>query len=565
MTSGADSPTKTAAPGSPAKAAIAAHRSSSRSPTRARSVSPSKREHPHKSEAKDTTEDVDATKGAATASSEAADTRSSDTKDTKHHAAADDNSAKKEHDSNGHHHHHHHHHHHGERKEGDDEKMTDAPAASGDDDRKAKTEESSNTKDAAADGKTDNAKSDGTTTASAAASRDRRPSRRDKNADHASEDAETKTSSAPRKSSSGISRKSSGGAASSRRSNADPDVTKQSDYSTGDLVFARVKGFPYWPAKIIDISMVPDIHKKGKPRGQSYPVCFFGTFEYAFMAPDEVCPLKENLEKLRNANKSVNYKQAIKQVEETPDEVDKRVKAGLDYWNNIAEQQKMHGTRNEIAEEEEDDDDDHERTSRKSRKSSGEGRKRKTDDDEKARKKRRSSVGDTEDDGKQSASKRSQRSERKEEEAASTKHHQKPHKHSIHDRLKRMRHVLQRTFIRDKTGQPLAHEDTVGEVEWPKVVSTLDEVMEYMKADDFDLGLFWDTKVPKVIRMIKMSDFSESVRALFQQHGIEAKVADTLAALKELPPYTAKEGKSGGGDDEHKQNNGDGGDAMAQD
>ncbi|KAK6052303.1 PWWP domain protein [Cooperia oncophora] len=54
----------------------------------------------------------------------------------------------------------------------------------------------------------------------------------------------------------------------------------------GDLVWAKMKGFPPWPAKVLE-------KDKDTPLSR-IPVLFFGTGEKAFMKASDVCDYYEN-------------------------------------------------------------------------------------------------------------------------------------------------------------------------------------------------------------------------------------------------------------------------------
>lgn len=81
----------------------------------------------------------------------------------------------------------------------------------------------------------------------------------------------------------------------------------------GDLVLAKVKGFPAWPAKI---SKPEDWERTPDPR--KYFVQFFGTEEIAFVAPVDIQPFtSESKDKLLNRckGKTVKYfSQAVKEI-----------------------------------------------------------------------------------------------------------------------------------------------------------------------------------------------------------------------------------------------------------
>ncbi|PSR88306.1 ENHANCER OF AG-4 protein [Actinidia chinensis var. chinensis] len=102
----------------------------------------------------------------------------------------------------------------------------------------------------------------------------------------------------------------------------------KSELSLGDLVLAKVKGFPAWPAKISrpeDWKRTPD-HKK-------YFVQFFGTAEIAFVAPADIQAFtSESKYKLsaRCQGKTVKYfAQAVKEICEAFDLLQQKKSRGL--------------------------------------------------------------------------------------------------------------------------------------------------------------------------------------------------------------------------------------------
>lgn len=87
----------------------------------------------------------------------------------------------------------------------------------------------------------------------------------------------------------------------------------KSQLSLGDLVLAKVKGFPAWPAKI---SRPEDWDRAPDPK--KYFVQFFGTQEIAFVAPVDIQAFtSESKSKLsaRCQGKTVKYfAQAVKEI-----------------------------------------------------------------------------------------------------------------------------------------------------------------------------------------------------------------------------------------------------------
>jgi hepatoma-derived growth factor len=84
-------------------------------------------------------------------------------------------------------------------------------------------------------------------------------------------------------------------------------------FKEGDLVWAKMRGHPHWPAKV-----------ERCPKGQSRPpgklwVFFYGTHEHAWMLSAELCCYEENREKFRLPKKIKGFAEAIWEIEEDPD------------------------------------------------------------------------------------------------------------------------------------------------------------------------------------------------------------------------------------------------------
>ncbi|ORX58273.1 Tudor/PWWP/MBT [Hesseltinella vesiculosa] len=84
---------------------------------------------------------------------------------------------------------------------------------------------------------------------------------------------------------------------------------RQDLYPPGTIVFAKLKGYPWWPAKIEDENRVPDriLKQKTKSKAPLWTVFFFGSKDYGFFGPDSIRPFdKKTVETDLKAKKFKN-------------------------------------------------------------------------------------------------------------------------------------------------------------------------------------------------------------------------------------------------------------------
>ncbi|CAI9289598.1 unnamed protein product [Lactuca saligna] len=103
------------------------------------------------------------------------------------------------------------------------------------------------------------------------------------------------------------------------------DEEKEGEYKVSDLVWAKVRNYPWWPGQIFDPSSSTDVARKySKKKG--FLIAYFGDQSFAWNEKSKIKPFRKNFSKMVNQSNSTKFLHA---VDCALDEALRRIEFGL--------------------------------------------------------------------------------------------------------------------------------------------------------------------------------------------------------------------------------------------
>ena len=84
---------------------------------------------------------------------------------------------------------------------------------------------------------------------------------------------------------------------------------KQESFQLGDLVFAKVTGYPHWPSIIAKVDEAKSLKMK------RYHIFFFGTHETAYLAVENIWPYEENKDRFSNPKARKYFNESLAEIQ----------------------------------------------------------------------------------------------------------------------------------------------------------------------------------------------------------------------------------------------------------
>ena len=88
------------------------------------------------------------------------------------------------------------------------------------------------------------------------------------------------------------------------------DEEKEGEYKVSDLVWAKVRNFPWWPGQIFDPSSATDIARKHSNK-KGFLVAYFGDQTFAWNEKSKIKPFRKNFSKMQKQSGSKKFHHAV--------------------------------------------------------------------------------------------------------------------------------------------------------------------------------------------------------------------------------------------------------------
>ncbi|KAI9472477.1 MAG: hypothetical protein EXX96DRAFT_584265 [Benjaminiella poitrasii] len=251
---------------------------------------------------------------------------------------------------------------------------------------------------------------------------------------------------------------------------------QRTEYPPGTTVFAKLKGYPWWPARIeADHAVPPKVLKqKSKAKGALYTVFFYGSRDYGFFGPDAIRPFD-----------SVSVENDLKAKKFKTKDLEMAVRQALDP-ELLAQIEREEAEDEEEEEEEEEEEKVGKNKAKNNTKKTANGKRKSTS--------RKMAVGDEDEPIDDRKRRRKSMSFEKEDDARSSPVAQQTDKDELkktpeYKRVYHIRHRLQRLVYNKKEGE-------IPKDDYPKILQVIKEIEEA----PMTYNLLKDTKIGKVVK-----------------------------------------------------------------
>lgn len=310
---------------------------------------------------------------------------------------------------------------------------------------------------------------------------------------------------------------------------AKKEAAETRSFSTRDIVLAKLKGYPQWPAMVVDPESVPDKVTEERPGGSKhYCVRFFPAGDYAWLLARDISPLlRPDIERFIQAPKGAKRSgELLKGYQVALDPTAWEATINDEIAKRIAD-----GVRDD-AEDEEDDDDSYGGKKKRRRSSVG-----KAPDGGASKKKRRTSkknglsaeTVESEDDAAAAAAPVQEKNKKKDDDDERYAH-LKNDAGAAH--IKSVRHALQKTFLSKTTPTD-------------KDLESSDALFKELETNEIKVEYLTYSKIGKVMRHIASLDDAAIPRE--GEFGFKRRAGDLVSKWHKVANASNQRASLGGG------------------